>query len=234
MTTIAEISRGLYCIHTPITEVPIPGGFSFNQFLLVDDEPLLFHTGMRALFPAVRAAIERVMPITRLRWVAFGHVEADECGALDDFMQVAPNAQPLCGQVQAMLGLPTDRAPKVLADGETHALGRHVVRWLDAPHVPHGWDNGLLFDTTDRLLFSGDLLTQPGASVPAVTESDVLGPSEAMRAHVDYYARGPATRPTLERLAALEPALLACRPGSAYRGNGAAILRALADAVTPS
>jgi flavorubredoxin len=231
MTRIDEISRDLYRISTPVPVEQIPGGFSFNQYLLVDDEPLLFHTGMRSSFPGVRAAIERVMPLDRLRWVSFGHVEADECGALAEVLAAAPQARRLCGRLQAMLEGEHERPPLVLGDGETHSLGRHRVRWIDAPHVPHGWDNGLLFDEVDRTLLAGDLFSQPGAEGPAVTESEVLGPSESMRGFMDYYAHGPNTRPVLERLAGLEPRLLACMHGSAYRGDGSAILRALADAL---
>jgi flavorubredoxin len=126
----------------------------------------------------------------------------------------------------------TDRAPRVLPDGESVSLGKKSVTWIDAPHVPHGWDNGFLFESTSRTLLSGDLFTQAGADHPPVTESEILGPSEAMRQAMDYYAHAPTTRSTLERLATLEPMLLASMHGSAYRGDGAALLRALAAAVS--
>lgn len=232
-TRIDEIEAGIYRISTPIQAPAIPGGFSFNQFLLVDDEPLLFHCGLRAMFPLLRQAIETVLPIDRLRWIAFGHVEADECGALPDLLAAAPQARPLCGALQQMLSLPdlTDRVPQVLADGESRSIGSRSVTWLDAPHVPHGWDNGFLFESTTRTLLAGDLFTQAGADLPPVTDGDILGPSEAMRAAMDYYAHGPATRPVLERLAALEPRLLACMHGTSFRGDGARLLRELTDAV---
>jgi flavorubredoxin len=236
MTRIDEIEDRIYRICTPVPVPTIPGGFTFNQFLIADDEPLLFHTGMRALFPGVRDAIARVLPLDKLRWISFGHVEQDECGALGDLLAVAPNARPLCGQLQAMLAMHdlTDRAPLVLADGESHALGARSVTWIDAPHVPHGWDNGFLFESTSRTLLAGDLFTQPGAEHTPVTEGDILGPNQAMRSVMDDFAHGPSTRPVLERLARTEPALIACMHGASYRGDGSRLLRALADSVQPA
>lgn len=233
-TRIDEVADGLYRVSTPVAA--IPGGFTFNQYLLVDDEPLLFHTGMRGIFPAVRAAIESVIPLARLRWISFAHVESDECGALGEFLQAAPKARPLCGRTQAMLAIGdlTDREPKVLADGEAHATGRRHLTWIDAPHVPHGWDNGFLYESTTRTLFSGDLFTQPGDTHPPVTEADVLGPSEALRAKLPYFSLGPNTVAVIERLAATEPVLLACMHGSAWRGDGGALLRRLARTLAPA
>lgn len=227
-TRIDQVGDGIYRISTPAPA--IPGGFTFNQYLLLDDEPLLFHTGMRSMFPAVRDAIESVLPITRLRWVAFAHLEADECGAFREVLDAAPSAQPLCGRTQAMLAIGdlTDRTPRVLADGERYSTGRRRLVWMDAPHVPHGWDNAFLFEETTRTLFCGDLFTQPGADYPAVTEGDVLAPSEALRAKLPYFALGPNTTAVIERLAATEPQLLTCMHGAAWRGDGAALLRRLA------
>jgi flavorubredoxin len=227
-TRIDEVGDGIYRISTPVAA--IPGGFTFNQYLLVDDEPLLFHTGMRSLFPAVRSAIESVLPIVNLRWVAFAHVEADECGAFREMLDAAPNARPLCGRTQAMLALGdlTDRTPKILADGERHSTGRRRFVWMDAPHVPHGWDNGFLIEETTRTLLCGDLFTQPGADHPPVTEGDVLTPSEALRGKLPYFSLGPNTVAVIERLAATEPQLLTCMHGAAWRGDGAALLRQLA------
>jgi flavorubredoxin len=230
-TRIDEIDDGIYRVSTPFNG--IPGGFSFNQYLVVDDEPLLFHTGMRAIFPAVRDAIARVLPIDRLRWVAFSHFEQDESGALGDLLAAAPGAQAVCSNVAAMVGnaFAPDREPRSLAGGETLRTGRRTLRWIDAPHVPHGWDCGFLFDTTSRVLLCGDLFTQPGLGEVPCTEGDVLGPSEAFRAAMDYYAHAPQTRATLETLAATEPRVLACMHGSAWRGDGGKLLRALADAL---
>jgi flavorubredoxin len=230
-TRIDEIADGIYRISTPLPAVP--GGFTFNQFLVVDDEPLLFHTGLRSLFPSVRDAITRVMPVDRLRWIAFSHFEQDECGSLNDFLAAAPRALAACSAVGAMtsVGDLAIRPPRALADGERLRLGRHEVAWWDAPHVPHGWDCGFESETTTRTLFCGDLFTQAGASHAPITESDILGPSEAMRASMEYYSHAPATRTTLEKLASTGPRTLACMHGAAWLGDGAKLLSALADAL---
>jgi flavorubredoxin len=231
MPAIDEIQNGIYRISTPVTQVP--GGFSFNQYLVMDDEPLLFHTGPLAMFGAVREAVARLLPVDRLRWVAFSHGEDDESGALGEWMAVAPRARPVCSRVGAMIGNASagGREPRALADGETLSTGRRTLRWIDAPHVPHGWDCGFLFDETDRVLFSGDLFTQPGLGETPCTEGDVLGPSEAFRAQMDYYSHTRNARPILEKLARTEATTLACMHGSAWRGDAAKLIRALADAL---
>jgi flavorubredoxin len=230
-TRIDEIADGIYRVSTPIPPNPgLPSGFSFNQYLVVDDEPLIFHTGMRRIFPLVREAVATVMPVEKLRWVAFSHHESDEDGSLEEWLALAPSASPLCGRIGAMLS-DASRPPHALADGETMSLGKKRVRWFDAPHVPHGWDSGFLAETTTRTLFCGDLFTQPGADHEPVTEGDVLGPSEAMRAAMEYYSNARAAGAAIERLAASEPTLLACMHGAAYRGDGASALRALAKAL---
>lgn len=233
MTTIDEIESGIYRISTPVPPEAMPGGFSFNQYLVVDDEPLLFHTGGRALFPLVREAIERVMPVSRLRWLSFSHVESDECGALNDFLAIAPRAMPLCGQIAALVSVNdvADRPARALADGETLSLGTHHVRWFDTPHTPHAWECGLMMDDATRTFFCGDLFTQGGSGHPPLTESDILEPSEGFRKAMDYYAHAPQTAAILERIAAERPATLACMHGSAWRGDGATLLRELASAV---
>ena len=231
-TTIDEIADGIHRIHTP---VELPGGqrFSFNQYLLVDDEPLLFHTGPRRMFALAREAMAAVMPVERLRHVAFSHTEADECGSLNDWLAVAPQAAPLCSTIAAMVSIGdiADRPPRALADGEQLVLGRHTVQWFDTPHVPHGWDCGLLMDITSRTFFCGDLFTQGGDGAAALTEADILGPSEAFRTPLDYFAHAPQTTATLERLARAQPRTLACMHGSAWQGDGGALLRHLAEAV---
>jgi flavorubredoxin len=230
-TRVDEVSDGIYRISTPVTV--LPGGFSFNQYLVLDEQPLLFHTGPRRMFPLVREAVAAVMPVDRLRYVGLSHFEADECGALNEFLAVAPQAVPLCGRIAAMVSVDdvADRKARALEDGETLGLGRHRVRWLDTPHVPHAWECGFLFEETTRTLLCGDLFTQGGAEHQPVTESDILGPSEAMRAALDYYAHGASTRPTLERLAALGPRTLACMHGSAWQGDGRRLILALADSL---
>jgi flavorubredoxin len=228
-TNLHEVAAGIYRINTPIQ---IPGGpdFNFNQYLVAADEPLLFHTGPRRLFPLVAEAIGSVLPVSSLRHISFSHFEADECGSLNDFLAAAPQATPVTGQVAAMVSVNdfAVRAPRVLADGEVLALGSHRVRWHDTPHVPHGWESGLLMELDTRTLFCGDLFTQGGSGATPVTEADILGPSEAFRLQMDYYAHTPQTASILERLARETPTTLACMHGSAWRGNGAALLRALA------
>jgi flavorubredoxin len=232
-TNIHEIADGIYRINTPV-DLPDGNAFSFNQYLLVDDEPLLFHAGMRQMFPLVREAVAAVMPVERLRYVGLSHLEADECGALNEWLAAAPQAVPLCGQIAARISLrdSADRPAREMADGEELALGRHTVRWLDTPHVPHGWDCGLLMDTTTRTFFCGDLFTQPGHGDQPLTEGDILGPSEAFRQPMDYFAHAPQTAATLARLSKLDPLTLACMHGSAWRGQGGRLLRHLAEAVT--
>jgi flavorubredoxin len=226
-TAVDEIAAGIYRIATPVSVVP--GGFSFNQYLILDEEPLLFHTGLRRIFPLVREAIAAVMPLEKLRHVSFSHVEADECGALNEFLAVAPQAAPLCGELAAMvsIGDVADREPRAMKDGETVALGTHRVRFLAAPHLPHAWECGYLYEESTRTLLCGDLFTQGGAEHRAITESDILEPSESFRAEMDYYAHGKDAPAALERLAATEPATLAVMHGSAWRGDGGALLRAL-------
>jgi flavorubredoxin len=230
-TRIDEIAEGIFRIHTPVPPTAIPGGFSFNQYLLLDDEPLLFHTGLRKMFPLVREAVASVMPPERVRHLAFSHFEADECGALNDWLGVATRAAPLCGRIAAMVSVDdvADRPARVLADGEEVRLGSHVVRWIDAPHMPHAWECGFLFESTTKTLLCGDLFTQGGAAHPPVTEADILGPSEAMRKGLDYFSHTRHARVLLEKLAATEPTTLACMHGAAWKGDGAALLRALAN-----
>jgi len=231
-TNVHEVSDGIYRINTPV-EIPGAGGFSFNQYLIVDDEPLLFHTGPRKMFPLVREAVASVVPVERLRHLAFSHFEGDECGSLNEWLGAAPQATALCGSIAAMVSIEdiADRAPRVLADGERLSLGRTPVRWFDTPHLPHGWDCGFLMEERTRTLLCGDLFTQGGAGEVPVTESDILGPSEAFRQGMDYFAHAKNTRPMLERLASTNPTTLACMHGSAWRGDGAKLLLALADAL---
>lgn len=232
-TNVHEIAEGIFRINTP---VPLPDGtaFNFNQYLVVDDAPLLFHTGPRRLFALVSEAIGKVTPLPGLRYVAFSHFEADECGSLNDFLAAAPRAVPLCSRVAAMVSVNdvADRPAHALADGESLALGRHVVRWYDTPHLPHAWECGLMFESHTGTLFCGDLFTQGGRGEVPITESDILGPSEAFRGEMDYYAHCPDTTVLLERLAGSAPGVLACMHGSAWRGDGAALLRQLARSVS--
>ena len=234
-TNLHEIAPRIYRINTP---VDLPGGmsFNFNQYLVAADQPLVFHTGPRKMFPLVAEAIRRVMPLERLRYIGFSHFEADECGSLNDFLAAAPHAEPLTGAIAKMVSVDdyAERPARALADGESLDLGSHVVRWFDTPHVPHGWECGFLMERTTGTLLCGDLFTQGGRGDTPLTTGDILGPSEAMRSQMDYYAHAPTTRASLERLAAERPKVLACMHGSAWQGDGAALLRELADVVTGS
>ncbi|HEU4592696.1 MAG TPA: hypothetical protein VFS13_17440 [Steroidobacteraceae bacterium] len=229
-TNVHEVADGIYRINTPVSLPGGPGQFNFNQYLVLDDEPLLFHSGLKRMFPLVREAIGALMPVEKLRYVGLSHFESDECGALNELLAVAPQAVPVCGQIAAMVSLNdyADRQPRALADGEDLKLGRHTLRWFDTPQMPHGWDCGLMMDMTTRTFFCGDLFTQGGPGDVALTESDILGPSEAFRAPMDYYAHAPQSGAILERLARETPATLAVMHGSAWRGDGARLLRALA------
>ena len=229
-TRLDEIADGLFRISTGVPIPAIPGGFSFNQFLIRDQESLLFHTGPRGLFEATRTAVARVVAPGALRYVAFSHHEADESGAMNEFLAWAPGAVPLCSRVAAMVSMQdlADRPPRAMGDGELLDLGDHRIQWLDTPHVPHGWDAGLIWETHTASLLCGDLFTQPGAGLPPVTEGDIFGPSEAMRAAMDYYSSGHRARAACRRLRALHPRLLATMHGSAFRGDGGDLLRQLA------
>ncbi len=232
-TNVHEIADGIYRINTPVV-ISGAGGFSFNQYLIADDEPLLFHTGPRKMFSLVREAVASVLPIETLRYIAFSHVEADECGSLNEWLGAAPQSVPLCGAVAAMVSIGdlADRAPRAIADGERLLLGERSVRWFDTPHLPHAWDCGFLIEENTSTLLCGDLFTQGGADLPPVTESDILGPSEAFRHAMDYFSHTKDARAMLERLAATNPSTLACMHGSAWRGDGASLLRALADSLS--
>jgi len=231
-TNINEIADGIYRINTPTDTAP--GGFSFNQYLVLDDQPLLFHTGPKKMFPLVRAAVESVMPVSRLRFISLSHFEADECGSLNEWLAAAPQSMPLCSRVAALVSINdvADRPAQAMADGEELLLGRHMLKWLDAAHLPHGWETGYLMDTTSRTLFCGDLFTQGGRGEVALTNGDILEPSEAFRKPMDYFSHSIHTRALIEKLAQEDPVTLACMHGSAWSGNGADLLRALGDRLT--
>lgn len=225
-TNVHEVVDGIFRINTP---VDVAGGFSFNQYLIMDNEPLLFHTGLRKLFPLVHEAVASITSVKDLRYIAFSHFEADECGSLNEWLGAAPKASPVCSQVAAMVSIDdvADRAAIAMAEGDTLSLGKHTVKWLDAPHLPHGWETGYLMEESTRTLLCGDLFTQGGADLPAVTESDILEPSETFRKSMDYFSHSTKATELLEKLAREDPTTLACMHGSAWRGDGASLLRAL-------
>jgi flavorubredoxin len=235
-TRVDEIAARVYRVSTPVPPSRFPGGFTFNQFLIDDDEPALFHTGHRGLFDATSAAVARITPLSRLRYIGLSHVEADECGALNQYLAVAPQAVPLCGALAARvsIGDMADRPPRGLSEGEVLTLGSRSVQWFDTPHVPHSWECGVLMLPGEGVLFCGDLFTQPGDDHPPRSQTDILAPSEQMRARMEYYALAPNSGAILEKLAAQKPHLLACMHGTAWEGDGGMLLRELASRLAAS
>lgn len=228
-TKINEIAEGVFRLSTFIPQVP-PTGLAFNQFLVLGDEPLLFHTGMRALFPLVRDAVARIMPVENLRWISFGHYEADECGSMNEWLAVALQAEIAHGFLACGVSLndQADRKPRMLKHGEVIDLGAKRARYLDTPHVPHGWEAGLIYEEATGTLLCGDLLTQYGAC-DATTESDIVGAAIASEDIANFSALNPAMGATLRKLAELKPRTLALMHGPAFVGDGEAALLALAD-----
>lgn len=229
-TDIQEIAPGIYRLSTFVAEIAPPLGFTFNQFLVDAGQPLLFHCGPRAMFPLVSSALERVMPLSKLRWIGFGHVESDECGSMNQWLAAAPGAQVVHGQTACMVSLNdlADRPPRALAHGEVLDLGGKRVRYLDTPHVPHAWESGVMFEETTGTLFCGDLFTHLGNG-PAITEDSILEPATAAEDVFQASALTPQTAPTLRMLAALAPRQLAVMHGSSFKGDCAGQLSRLAD-----
>jgi flavorubredoxin len=229
-TKISEIADGIFRLSTFVPDIAPPAGFVFNQFLILGDEPLLFHTGLRKVFGLTRDALSRIMPPERLRWIGFGHFEADECGALNEWLAAAPQAQAAHGQIGCMVSLAdmADRPPRPLSNGELLDLGGGKrVRYIDTPHTPHGWDAGLLFEESTATLLCGDLFTQPGDI--ARTESDIVAPAIAAEDMFQYSCLNPNMGSTIRSLADFAPRTLALMHGPSFSGDGAAALRALAD-----
>lgn len=230
-TSIDEIADSVFQITTRLPDI-MPGGFTLNQFLIRDDEPLLFHTGPRGMFGLVKNAVAEVIDPTTLKWIGFSHLEADECGSLNEWLAIAPKASPLCSSMGAQVFLmdSADRPARGLANGERLQIGARTVRWLDAPHVPHGEDCGYLFEETGRTFFCGDLFAQVGSDLPVCTTDDIFAASEVLRERFPYAPVRNASE-IVERLALTEPALLACMHGASHRGDGAALLRRLGRAL---
>ncbi len=228
MSTISEIADGIYRVSTYTDAVP--GGFTFNQFLIDSDEPLLFHCGQRATFQEVSEALTSVRSVSDLRWLSFGHWEADESGAMNQWLATAPHATVTLGTLGEMISGSdqADRPIRVLADGEVLDLGGKRIRWIDTPHVPHGWDAGVIWEETTQTLFCGDLLSQTGGSDP-ITTDDVVGPALAAEDMFGATALTPHTAPTIRRLAELQPTTLAIMHGASFAGDCEAALRAAAD-----
>lgn len=230
-TTTHEIADGIFRLSTFVPEIAPPAGFAFNQFLILGEQPLLFHTGPRKMFPLVREALSRLLPPERLRWISFGHVEADECGSMNDWLAIAPQAEVAHGMTGCMvqLGDLADRPPRALENGEVLDLGGGKrVRYIDTPHTPHAWDSGLMFEESTGTLLCGDLFTQVGNG-PALIEGDIVGPAIAAEDMFRYSSLNPDMGSTIRGLTALAPRTLALMHGPSFAGDGAAALAALAD-----
>ncbi len=227
---VDEIADGIFRISTLVPDVG-PEGLTFNQFLVVADEPLLFHTGMRALFPLVSEALATVTPVDSLRWISFGHIEADENGAMNMWLAAAPDSQVAFGALGCDISLNDlcDRPPRVLQEGEVLDLGGKRVRQISTPHVPHGWEAQVLYEETTGTLFCGDLLTQAGVGAPVVTES-VLDAALETEAMFGATSMSPRTSQVLRGLGDLGPTTLAIMHGSSYQGDGGRVLYDMADA----
>ncbi len=227
MANVTEIAPGVHRISVLYREINL----QFNHFLVVDEEPLLYHTGMRRMFPDVLEAVRRIIDPARLRWIGFSHFEVDECGSLNEWLKVAPRAQAVSGMVGSLVNLNdfADRPPRALQAEETFSTGRFRFRYRPTPHLPHGWDAGVLFEESQRVLFCSDLFTHNG-EVEAITESDIVGRARQSLIDfqagplMDYMPYTPRTRPMLEGLAALRPRTLATMHGSSFTGDCAKAL----------
>ena len=228
--TVDEIADGIYRISTWVPEVT-PDGFTFNQFLVLGDEPLLFHTGMRSLFPLVAEAVAGVVPVESLRWITFGHIEADESGSMNMWLTAAPGSQVAHGALGCDISLNDlcDRPPRALAEGEVIDIGSKRLRQISTPHVPHGWEAQVLFEETTSTLLCGDLFSQVGSG-PALITDDVVGPALAAESMFHATALAPHTGQTMRALGDLEPSTLAIMHGPSFQGDGKRALYDLAVA----
>jgi len=228
-TRVDEIAEGIYRFSTWVPDVGPPDGFTFNQFLVDAEEPLLFHTGLRMMFPLVSEAVATVTPVERLRWITFGHVEGDECGSMNQWLAAAPSAEVAHGAVGVAVQLNDlcDRPPRAMADGEVLDLGGKRVRHLDTPHVPHGWEARVLFEETTGTLLCGDLFTQLGQT--ATTEGDIVAPAMSAEDMFKASSLAPSSGAIVRRLADLAPTTLALMHGPSFTGDCAGALKTLAD-----
>ena len=226
---IDEIGDRIFRLSMFVPDIAPPAGLTFNHFLILGDEPLLFHCGLRKMFPALSAAVAKVIPVERLRWLSFGHFESDECGAMNEWLAAAPHAQVAHGMTGCMVSINdmAVRAPRILSDGEAIDLGGKRLRYIDTPHVPHGWDAGVLVEETSGTLLCGDLFTHTGNG-PALTESEIVAPALATEDYFQYTSLCPSTAPAIRKLADLGPRKLAVMHGSSFEGDAATALRSLA------
>ncbi len=228
-TTVDEIADGIYRLSTWVPEIAPPAGFTFNQFLIDAEEPLLFHTGPRGMFPLVSEAVGRVLPPERVRWITFGHVESDECGSMNEWLAAAPEAEVAHGTIGCLVSLNdlADRPPRPLADGEVLDLGGKRVRHIDTPHVPHAWEARLLYEETTGTLLCGDLFAHVGNG-PAVTTDDIVEPAMEGESMFRSTSLAPDTAAVMRRLGELAPTTLALMHGSSFSGDGTKALGDLA------
>jgi flavorubredoxin len=226
---INEIGDNIFRMSVFVPDIGAPDGFTFNSFLIIDEEPLLFHAGQRSMYPQFAEAVASLMPIERLRWISFGHIEADECGAMNLWLKAAPDAQVVHGDTACSISLNdlADRSPRIAANGELITSGRKRVRYIDTPHVPHAWESGVIFEEVTGTLFCGDLFTQFGAR--ATTADDIVPAAIAAEDMFHSTSVGPPTAPTIRRLAELKPSTIALMHGPTYIGDGADALLRLAN-----
>jgi flavorubredoxin len=228
-TKVDEIADGIYRLSTLVPDAA-PGGFQFNQFVVKADEPLLFHCGPRQMFPLVSEAASRVVPLDSFRWITFGHVESDECGSMNDWLAVAPQAEIAHGAIGCLVSVNdmADRPPRMLEDGEVIDLGGKRVRHIDTPHVPHNWEARLLYEETTNTLLAGDIGSQVGDG-PPLTDGDVVGAAQEAEDMFSASSLTPALGPTIRKLAELKPETMTIMHGSSYSGDCNATMNALAD-----
>ena len=227
-TRVAEVGEDIFQLTTHVEDI----NFSFNQYLLRFDEPVLFHTGGRQFFPLVRDAVAKVIPPESMRWITFGHVESDECGSMNQWLEIAPNAEVGASALACMVSLNDlcDRPPAAWNDGATHDNGGHLMHWYDTPHTPHGWEAGVLYDATTKTLFCGDLFTQLGSFAPT-TSNDIVEGAIAAEDVFHYSSLAPTSPSTIRRLADLSVDNLALMHGPVFTGDCRGALLALADDV---
>jgi len=225
-----EIAAEIYRVSVFLPQAAGGAGFTFNHFLIAGDEPLLFHCGLRKMFPLISETVAKITPLKELRWISFGHFEADECGSMNEWLAASPRSELMHGGVGCRVSLAdmADRPPRVLSDDEVVDIGGKRVRYIDTPHVPHGWDAGVLFEETTRTLLCGDLFTRRGGG-PALTENDIVGPAIEAEDVLASTSLGPATAPNIRKLMRLKPGTLALMHGSSFRGDAVGALGALAD-----
>ena len=229
---VTELADGIYRLSVFVPEIGPPSGFTFNSFLILDDEPLLFHAGQRGMFPLFLEAVRSLMKVEDLRWLSFGHVEADECGAMNLWLAAAPQASVVHGKTACDISLRdlADRSPRTVADGELITSARRRIRYIDTPHVPHAWESGLIFEETSGILYCGDLFTQFGSE--ATTRDDIVPGAIATEDAFHSSSVGISTGPTIRRLANLKPSALALMHGPTFFGDGGEALERLADYYT--